>query len=349
MLSKKYLAVLVCVLLLFGLFLIGCGQEEVKEPVETPDEKVEEPAPEPEKEIRVGVVYSVGGRGDMSFNDSAFVGLERAATELGITFEEVEPKEVAGMETAQTFLAKEGYDLIIAIGFLQGDALKTVSANFPGTKFAIVDSVVDAPNVASLVFKEHEGSFLAGTAAGLMTETDNVGFVGGMDMPLIHKFQAGFEAGVAQVNPEATVQVVYIGTDGSAFRNPGRGKELTLSQIAAGADVIYHASGGSGLGVIDAAAEKGVFAIGVDSDQNHINPATVLTSMVKRVDVAVFEIIKAVVEDNFEGGVHVFGLLEEGVGLCENLGEHASAEVIAKIADIKKEIIAGDIVVPELP
>jgi basic membrane protein A len=223
------------------------------------------------------------------------------------------------------------------------DALAKVAERFPDSKFAIIDAVVDKPNVASLVFKEHEGSFLAGVVAGLMTKTNNVGFVGGMDIPLIHRFEVGYVEGVKYANPNAEVQISYTGADPSAFNNPGRGKELTLAQINAGADIVYHAAGGTGQGVIEACKEKGKYAIGVDSDQKWIAPDTVITSMLKRVDVAVYETVKAVVEDRFKGGVTVFGVAENGVGV----GEYVPEEVKGAVAEAREKIISGEIKVTD--
>ncbi len=280
-----------------------------------------QPAEQEQEALRVGVVLSVGGRGDKSFNDSAIEGLERAKEELGIEYSYVEPREVPEMEELHRLFAQEGMDLIIGIGFLQGDAISKVAAEFPEQRFVVVDTVIDLPNVKSLVFREHEGSFLAGALAASLTRTNNVGFVGGMQIPLIAKFQKGYEHGVEHVNQlkgtNVTVQVAYAGTTGAAFRDPVKGKELALSQIAQGADIIYHASGGTGIGVFEAAAEKGIKAIGVDANQNWVQPGFIIASMLKRVDVAVFDAIKSVQEGVFQAGKHEFGIAEGGIGLTD--------------------------------
>lgn len=297
------------------------------------------------EQVRVGLVLSEGGLGDQSFNDAAFRGLLRARDELDIYFSYVEPFDISEMEDHQRFFADAGMDLVIAIGFTHESALYSVSADYPDVKFAIVDTVVDMPNVASLVFEEHEGSFLVGVVAGLMTKTNKVGFVGGMEVPLIRKFEVGFVEGVKYVNPDAEVIVGYVGD----FNDPGRGKEMAISQYERGADIVYHAAGGTGLGVIEAAADNGFYAIGVDSDQDHLAPGTVLTSMVKRVDLAVFEVIKDVVEGKFQPGVHRFGVADGGVGTSEfNFTRDIVPEsVLEAVEDAKAKIISGEIVVTD--
>ncbi|MBS3872066.1 MAG: BMP family ABC transporter substrate-binding protein [Firmicutes bacterium] len=294
-----------------------------------------EPEPEPVA-FRVGVVLSTGGRGDNSFNDAAIVGLEKAVAELGIEFSYQEPAEVPQMEEFHRLFAQEKMDLIIGVGFLQADAITKVAQEFPEQKWAVVDTVIDLPNVKSLVFREHEGSFLAGALANMMTETNNVGFVGGMQIPLITRFKLGYMHGVEHVNAlrgrNVTVQSAYIGTTGAAFRDPGRGKELALAQIAQGADIIYHAAGGSGQGVFEAAAEKGVKAIGVDSNQNWVKPGSILASMMKRVDVAVFDAIKATKEGTFAAGATSFGVKEGGIGLTD----------LAAVTDVEKAALNND-------
>jgi basic membrane protein A len=300
--------------------------------------------------IKVGVVYDVGGRGDKSFNDAAYKGLQDAIKKLGVEGKDVEPGEGgANREELLRLLAEQGYDLVIGVGFLFTDALTKVAKEFPNTKFAIVDGVVEGlPNVRSLTFTEHEGSFLVGAIAGLMTKTNKVGFVGGMDMDLIHKFEAGYKAGVKYVNPKAQVLVNYIGVTGDAFKDPVKGKELALSQFKQGADIVYHASGASGEGVIEAAKEMKKFAIGVDSDQNWIAPGYVLTSMLKRVDVAVYNTIEDVVKGKFTGGIKVYGLKENGVGVAYDQynANLIPASVRNKISELKIDIIKGKIKVP---
>lgn len=256
------------------------------------------------------MVTDIGGLGDQSFNDSAYRGLQRAGKELGAEIKVVESKKMDDYETNLSNLADQKYDEIWAIGFLMADALKNVAQRYPNTKFGIIDSVVDVPNVMSVVFKEEEGSFLQGVLAGKLTKTNVIGFVGGMEFPLIIKFESGFIAGVKSVNPKARVLVGYTGK----FDDPGKGKELAMTQFSQGADIIYHASGACGIGVIEAAKEKKLLAIGVDSDQSHLAPGAVLSSMLKRVDNGVFMGAKALYDGKWKAGTTVLGLKEDGVG-----------------------------------
>jgi basic membrane protein A len=317
------------------LVLAGCGGQEASK---------DEPG-----KIRVGLVLSVGGLGDKSFNDSAYEGLKRAEKELGIVPIYGQPEQMAEDEKYLRQYAEQGMGLVIAVGFLMKDALEKVAGEFPQTRFAIIDAVVEAPNVASLVFREHEGSFLVGAIAGLVTKTGKVGFVGGMDIPLIHKFEVGYTEGVKYVNPAADVIIAYAGSGPEAFHDPVKGKSLALSQFGRGADIIFQAAGSTGNGVIDAAQERGLYAIGVDANQNYMAPGHVLTSMLKRVDVSVFEIIKEVVEGKFTGGEHVYGLEIDGVGYALDQYNEGllSQEVIDRIEEIKADIVAGKIQVTD--
>ncbi|MDI9484120.1 MAG: BMP family ABC transporter substrate-binding protein [Bacillota bacterium] len=292
---------------------------------------------------KIGLIFAEGGLGDQSFNDAAYRGLMQAKEELGVEVTYVEPADIAEMEEHQRAYADLGLDLVIVIGFIHQSALVEVSSDYPNVHFAIVDDVVDNPNVTSLVFEEHEGSFLVGMLAGLMTETNTIGFVGGMEVPLIRKFEIGFIEGAKYANPDVEVLVNYAG----AFDDPGRGRELAVSQNERGADIVYHAAGGTGSGVIDAAVANGFYAIGVDSDQDYMAPGTVLTSMVKRVDTAVFEVIKAVVDGTLEGGVWSFGIEDGGVGTSEfkYTKELIPQSVLDAIEDAKQKIISGEIVV----
>ena len=303
--------------------------------------------------IRVGMVFDVGGKGDKSFNDSAYRGLLLAREEFGITFTEFEPGQDADRETGLRKLAQSGYDLIIGVGFLFSDAIRTVALDYPETKFACVDydvrpAEILPPNLAGLTFREEEGSFLVGVIAGAFTQTDRIGFIGGMDIPLIHRFEAGYVAGARYANPRVSTTVAYAGSTPQAFADPAKGKELALLQYDRGVDVIYHASGSTGNGVIEAARETDNYAIGVDSNQNYMAPGHVLTSMVKRVDNAVYMIVKSVVEDAFEGGVREFGLAEEGVGYAvdQHNEDLLPEDVIALAEKAREEIIAGEIDVP---
>jgi basic membrane protein A and related proteins len=299
--------------------------------------------------IKVALVLSVGGLGDKSFNDSAYQGLMKAKSELGITAVYGQPEQMSEDEKYLRQYAEQGFDPVIGVGFLMKDALDKVAGEFPKTHFAIIDALVDRPNVASLVFKEHEGSFLVGAIAGLMTKTGKVGFVGGMDIPLIHKFELGYTEGVKYVNPKAEIFVAYAGSGPESFHDPVKGKSLALSQFDRGADIIFQAAGSTGNGVIDAAKERRLFAIGVDANQNYMAPGNVLTSMMKRVDVAVFKIVKDVVEGSFAGGPHVYGPEVDGVAYA--LDDYNRGlippEVLAKVDAIKQDIVAGKIKVTD--
>ncbi len=310
----------------------------------------------PSDAMRVGLVFDIGGRGDKSFNDAAYAGLERAQQELGISFTTLETSDAADREPQIRQLAAGGAPLVFGVGFLFTDDIKALAREFPDQKFACIDMTVNEgdslpPNLVALKFKEEEGSFLVGALAGLLTKTGKVGFVGGMEIPLIRKFQAGYAAGVHAVNPRAEVLVKYAGNTGEAFRDPIKGKELTIAEIQAGADIVYHASGSTGQGVFEAAEEHGKLAIGVDSDQYDEKPGTVLTSMVKRVDVAVLETIREVKEGRWSGGVRTFGLATDGVGWVYDDRNKALIPdaVKAQVDSLRAAIITGTITVPTQP
>ncbi len=302
---------------------------------------------------RVGLVFDVGGRGDKSFNDAAWEGISRAARELGVTTEILEPSGAEDREAAMRLFAARGFDLVIGVGFIFSTDVNVVATAFPGTRFACMDYAprpdgVMPSNVAGLVFREEEGSFLVGAVAGLVSKSGHVGFVGGMDIPLIHKFEAGYRAGVREVCPACTVHVAYAGTTPEAFRDPAQGKALAVGEITAGADVLFHASGTTGHGVFRAAHDMGAKAIGVDADQHDEMPDTVVTSMIKRGDVAVFDTIAAVTRGEFQGGLRSFGLAEKGVGYVDQ-GPHAASlppEVKARVAELEGRIVRGEIKVP---
>ncbi|HLM54706.1 MAG TPA: BMP family ABC transporter substrate-binding protein [Pyrinomonadaceae bacterium] len=281
------------------------------------------PTPAEEKgKLRVGIVFDIGGKDDRSFNAAAWEGVRRAAKDFPIVLRDVEPGNPTSIEPAIRAFAERGYDLIIAIGFAQAPILEVVAKDYPNINFAIVDGASQLPNVASLVFKEHEGSYLVGMIAARTSKTGVLGFVGGMDIPLIHRFKEGYEQGAKAVNPDAQVIANYVGVTDSAWNNPGKGKELALAQLGKGVDVIFTAAGNSGLGAFDAVEQQGkgpdgrakAFVIGVDSNQNGVKPGFVLTSMVKRVDNAVYHTVQDVVERRFKTGFHVFGLDKDGVG-----------------------------------
>lgn len=303
--------------------------------------------------MKIGMVFDVGGKGDLSFNDSAFAGLTAAGENMGVETKELEPSaDGSNREQLMRQLADEDYDLIIGVGFAFAEVMPGVVADYPDTSFAIVDSVVEAPNVASLVFAEEEGSFLVGAAAAQSSKSGTVGFVGGVDTELIKKFEAGYVAGVEAVDPDIAVEVKYLSTgeDFSGFDDPAGGETTAAGLYEAGADVVYHASGGSGTGVIKAAEEADRLVIGVDSNQyltsSEAEQACVLTSMIKRVDVAVYETIKAYVNDEFEGGISTFDLANDGVGYATQGGQIVDTE---ELDGFKEDIVAGEIEVPTTP
>ncbi len=286
------------------------------------------------------VIYDMGGKFDKSFNQAGFDGAEKWKKETGKAYLEFEISNPTQREQAKRRMAERGADPIVGIGFSQGTSLEKVAKDFPKLKFAIIDSVVALPNVQSIVFKEHEGSFLVGMMAALASKTGKVGFVGGMDIPLIRKFQCGFEQGAKYANPKAQVTGNMTGTTPAAWNDPARGAELAKAQFAGGVDVIFAAAGGTGIGVYQAAKDGGKLAIGVDSNQNHLQPGTMLTSMVKRVDVAVYNAFKGVTP-----GVSSLGLKEGGVdyALDANNAKLVSAEMKKKVDAAKADIISGKI------
>lgn len=303
--------------------------------------------------LRVGMVFDVGGKGDKSFNDSAYRGLLNAAADFGIEHTEFEPGQDADRETGLRKLAQAGYDVIVGVGFLFSDAMRKVAADYPDANFACID--FDArpgeqlpPNLEGIRFREEEGSFLVGVIAGLFTKTDRLGFIGGMDIPLIHKFEAGYVAGAKYADPAVSVSVAYAGTTPQAFADPAKGKELALLQYGRGVDVIYHASGSTGNGVIEAAREVDKYAIGVDSNQNYMAPGNVLTSMIKRVDNAVYMTIKSAIDGEFHGGLREFGLAEDGVGfaLDEYNESLLTEDMLETVEKAREAIIDGTIKVP---
>lgn len=294
--------------------------------------------------LKVGIVLSTGGLGDKSFNDSAYRGLLKAKKELGIEFKYVEPTSPAEDEEYLREYVEAGYDLIIATGFQMTASARNVAKDYPNTKFVIIDDIIDLPNVRSIVFKEEEGSFIVGALAALMSKNNVVGFVGGMENPLIKKFDAGFRQGAKYIKPNIKVLSVYT-TGPNPFNDPVRGKENAISEINQGADVIFHAAGGTGIGVISAAKEKGVYAIGVDSNQDDVAPGTVLTSMIKNVDVAVFDTIKNLKNGKFEPGIALYGVKDDGVGVTDfkYTKDIIGTEKLKTLQNVKKKIILGEI------
>jgi basic membrane protein A len=318
--------------------------------------------------IRVGIVFDIGGKDDRSFNAAAWAGAKCSETgkwpdgtscdkpALGIVLRDIEPGNPTSIEPAMRAFAERGYDLIIGIGFAQTPIIESVARDYPNIRFAVVDGVSDLPNVASLVFKEHEGSYLVGMLAARASKTGTIGFLGGMDIGLIHRFKEGYEEGARAVNPNIRVIPNYVGVTDAAWNNPGKGKEIALAQIGKGADVIFTAAGNSGLGAFDAVEQQGKqngrathFVIGVDSNQNMVKPGFVLTSMVKRVDNAVYDIIKDVVTGQFKTGFHVYGLDKDGVGysLDEYNKDLVSPEMIKQADEARQKIINGEIKVTD--
>ncbi len=319
--------------------------------------------------IRVGIVFDIGGKDDRSFNAAAWAGAKCAQTgkwpdgtscgksPLPIVLRDIEPGNPTSIEPAMRAFAERNYDLIIGIGFAQTPIIELVAKDYPNIRFAIVDGVSNLPNVASLVFKEHEGSYLVGMLAAKTSKTGTIGFLGGMDIGLIHRFKGGYEEGARAVNPNIRVIPNYVGVTDAAWNNPGKGKEIALAQIGKGADVIFTAAGNSGLGAFDAVEQAGKqegrathLVIGVDANQNMVKPGFVLTSMVKRVDNAVYAIIQDVVNGQFKAGFHVYGLNEDGVGYAmdENNKDLVTPEMIQQVEEAKKKIINGEIKVVDL-
>ena len=299
--------------------------------------------------VHVGIVFDSGGKDDRSFNAAAWQGVQRAAKDFPIVMRDAEPGDPTSLEPAMRAFAERNYDLIIGIGFAQMPIVEAVAKDYPQLQFAIVDGVLDLPNVASLVFKEHEGSYLVGMIAARKSKTGVLGFVGGMDIPLIHRFATGYEEGARAVRPDVRVIPNYVGVTESAWNNPGKGKELAEAQIGKGADVIFAAAGNSGLGVFDAVEQRDKFIIGVDSNQNWVKPGHVLTSMVKRIDNAVYQIVKERVGGQFKAGIHVYGLEDGGIGYAMdqyNAGLIPDS-VIAEVEAAKAKIIRGEIKVTD--
>ncbi|UYL10180.1 BMP family ABC transporter substrate-binding protein [Bdellovibrio sp. SKB1291214] len=299
--------------------------------------------------IKVGLVLDKGGKDDKSFNSAAYAGATKAEKDLKIELKYVEATDTNAIENLHRNFARKNYDLVIGVGFAQTDAVKKVAAQFPKVKFAIVDGEITAANVRSLMFEEHEGSFLVGALAAMASKTHSVGFIGGMDIPLIRRFAMGYVAGAKYVDPKINISENYVGVTGEAWNNPAKSKELALAQYGKNIDVIFVAAGASNTGVFDAAEEKKKFAIGVDSNQNWMKPGTILTSMLKAVDVAVYETIKETQAGQFKAEVARFGLKNNGVDytLDKHNEKLITPEMKKKVDEIKKKIIAGQIQVPD--
>ncbi len=296
-------------------------------------------------DAKPAVVYDKGGKNDGSFNQSAYDGAEKFKAETGIDYRDFEVTDDAQREQAMRRFAEDGHNPIVVIGFSQAAALEKVAKEFPDVKFGIVDMVVDLPNVRSIVFKEQEGSYLVGVMAAKAAASGKVGFVGGMDIPLIRRFACGYVGGVKSVKADGEVFQNMTGTTGAAWNDPTKGGELAKAQIDQGADVVFHAAGGTGFGVLQATADAGKLGIGVDSNQNGLHPGKVLTSMLKRVDVAVYNAFKDVQDGNWSTGFSVLGLKEGGVdyAMDDNNKPLVSAEMAAAVEAAKADIIAGKV------
>ena len=306
-------------------------------------------APAAAQELAPAIVFDMGGKFDKSFNEAAYNGAERYRKETGIQYREFEVTNEGQREQALRNMARRGSPIVVSIGFAQASGLEKVAKEFPAIKFTIIDAVVALPNVQSVVFKEHEGSYLVGMAAAMASRTGKIGFVGGMDIPLIRKFALGYEEGAKHVNPRIEVFQNMTGTTPAAWQDPTRGGELARSQFDRGADVVYAAAGGTGLGVLQAAKDKGKLAIGVDSNQNHIHPGTILTSMIKRVDLAVYEAFKSGKDGSWKAGSRVLGVAEGGVGYAIDQNNRAliTPEMERRLEQARADIVSGKIKVTD--
>lgn len=329
---KKIMLVLGIVMLML---LTACGKKDG------------DTAPKEEK-LKVGLVLSIGGLGDKSFNDLAYIGMKEASEELGIEFKYVEPANVSEYEGFLGEFAENGYDLTVGIGFQMADAIEKTAKDYPNSKFMLVDMPVNAPNAIGAIFDTEEGSFLAGALSAMMTETDKLGFIGGMDVPTIREFGNGYFAGAKYVNSDIQTYQAFIGGN-SPFSDPAKGKEIALSMNDNGVDIIYHAAAGSGNGLFEAIRERNFYAVGVDSDQDYLEEGLVLTSMLKRLDVAIVSVIKDLKDGKFEPGTRMFNVENGGVGITEleYTREKIGEEKLAKLEEIREAIISKEINVKE--
>ena len=343
---------LVAALAVASLSLMACGSNDADSGTDTAAESAA-----PSSDVKVGLAYDVGGRGDRSFNDSAAAGLDKAKEELGVEAQELSPN-AQGTDRADNLraLAEEGFNPVLAVGFAYAESLPEIAGDFPDTTFFLIDEKVEADNVKALLFAEEQGSFLVGAAAALKSTTNNVGFIGGVQTTLLEKFEAGFVAGAKQVKPDIEVQTTYLSQppDFSGFGDPAAGQEAANGMYDAGADVIYAAAGGSGLGVFQSALANDALAIGVDSDQYESigasNPEyqpVILTSMIKRVDVAVFDALSAFTEGEELEAVTTYDLEKDGVGYATSGGQLDDIEDL--LEELKQQIIDGEIEVPSTP
>ncbi|HEX3730877.1 MAG TPA: BMP family ABC transporter substrate-binding protein [Opitutaceae bacterium] len=307
------------------------------------------PAAAAAADFHPAIVYDFGGKNDRSFNQSASMGAQRFKQETGIAYREFEITNAIQREQIMRQLAQHGASIIVAVGFTQASAVEQVAQEFPAVKFVVIDGTVNLPNVSSINFREQESSFLCGMAAALATKTGKIGFVGGMDIPLIRKFQLGYEAGARYVNPRIEIFANMTGTTPSAWLDPARGAELAKSQFGRGADVVFHAAGATGIGVMQAAKDAGLLSIGCDSNQDYLHPGSVLTSAVKRVDVAVYDSFQEAMKGTWQPGQKSLGLAEEGVGYSLDADNRSvlTPAIEQRLNQAKADIIAGRIKVPE--
>ena len=296
-------------------------------------------------DFKPAVVFDLGGKFDKSFNEGVYNGLEKFKKETGVNYRGFEVTNATQREQAIRKMAKKGSDPVLGIGFAQGAAIDKVAGEFPQTNFGIIDMVVNKPNVQSIVFKEHEGSFLVGLLAAMASKSSKVGFIGGMDIPLIRKFACGYEQGAKYANPKVEVVQNMTGSTPSAWNNPSRGGELAKGQFDRGVDVVFAAAGGTGVGVYQAAKDNGKLAIGVDSNQNYMQPGTMLTSMVKRVDVAAYNLFNDAKNGKFKAGIQALGLAEGGVDWALDKYNKAliTPEMQKAVETAKADIISGKI------
>ena len=298
-------------------------------------------------EIRPAVVYDTAGKNDKSFNEAVFVGITKFMNDTGIAVTELAPTNESMMEQSLKKLAQRGYSPVVAVGFTMANAVQAAAEEYPDTKFTLIDMVVGLPNVQNVIYKEHEGSFLVGVLAAMNSKTGTVGFVGGMDIPLISRFECGYKQGVKWQDSSINILANMTGSTPAAWGNPSKGGELTRSQVESGADVVYAAAGGTGIGVYQTAADMGVLAIGVDSNQNYMQPGTMLTSMLKQVGEAAYDSYEAAMNGTWSSDMRILGVAEGGVGwaLDEYNRDLVSAEMEARVNEARDAIIAGDILV----
>ncbi len=357
---KKITALLLAFTLITAMAMGGCSsQTAASSTVASTAPASAAPSGVAKVDGKAACILGVGGLGDQSFNDLVYEGMNKAKTELGVDFDYAEPKQISDFELIIRDMASSGkYKVILCVGFDQVDPLKKIAPEFPDQQFALIDGQVDAKNVVNYMSKEEEGSFLVGAMAGLMKknavanhlkEGNQLGFVGAMEIPLIVKFAAGFQAGAKYVNPDAKVLIDYV-SGSNPFSDTTTAKEIATSQFSKGADIIFHAAGGSGLGVFQAAKESGFYAIGCNSNQNTIDPDHIVASMLKRVDTAAYDVVKsAVIDNNLKVSTTVLlGLSDEGVGYTfQKSNIKVSDDIIAKVEAIKADVISGKLVVPQ--